>query len=297
MENLNAFLSRKKIGLILRVYAQEESQIPKRVKMIREFIERVLTVKHRDRVIVSRIDVLVWADKRFKESDCGKTAQALRDIFPRKTGSCVHIQNVEYGDLFCGLLNYGIAIQSRAGIEHSIIASSEAYSYFNEATLMAMIEAAKKGARAVGVAINELTDSILKGRLANTFCMWDNISLMAVGGFDFRASKPTDEKTAHYMRGWHEDNGDVYYHLAGVEEVVPLARMVELFGECLAPVLPQGEGVKRYEAPNPATETELYLRHTQKMGTKLERQTAHLVSIGCDPSVIEGGIMPEYRNS
>jgi len=86
--------------------------------------------------------------------------------------------------------------------------------------------------RASGVAINELTPSVLEGRLANTFCLWDNLALLSVGGFDLRAAKPQRIERAHYMRGWSKDKGEVFYHLAGVEEVIP----TRPFGRNLRPL-------------------------------------------------------------
>ena len=290
-----AFLSRKPIGLILRVYATDEADIPKRIQMTREFIDRALNVAVDEHNPIKRIDVLVWADPNYK-SDCGQTATALREAF-KELDNKVFVSEVKYGDIFCGLLNYGIALQLEHGIPYSIIASTEAYSYFTPETITAIIDAACFGARTVGVAINELTQSILEGRICNTFAMWHNISLLTVGGFDLRAAKPSDDKSAFYMRGWSENKGDVYYHLAGVEEMIPLARMVETFGPCIAPIRPLGEGVQQYVVPDPVKEPELYLRHISKMGTKTERQTALIVPEGCDLSFLQGGIIEGYRQT
>jgi len=289
-----AFLNRKKIGLILRVYATDEADIPKRIKMTTEFINRALGVVVDNHNPIRRIDVLVWADPHYK-SDCCQTASALNKAFKTLNDKRVVVSEVKHGDLFCGLLNYGIALQSRDGVDYSIIASTEAYSYFTPETITAMIDAACNNARAIGVAINELTQSILEGRICNTFAMWHNLSLLTVGGFDLRAAKPSDERSAHYMRGWHKDKGDVFYHLAGVEEVIPLARLIDTLGPCIVPILPQGEGVQEYIVPDPVAERELWERHISKMGTKIERQTALLTSIGFDLSFLKGGIMEEYR--
>ena len=185
--------------------------------------------------------------------------------------------------------------QIRKGVDYSIIASAEAFSYMTPETMRDMLNAACKGAKAIPVAITELTQSILEGSGANTFMMLHNESLGTVGLFDLKAAKPNDDRTAHYMKGWNAEKGDVYYHLAGVEEVIPLARMIQTFGACIAPIVPSGEGVKAYIVPDPVTQSELWLRHISKMGTKFERHSAHLASIGIDPSYIKGGVMPDYR--
>ena len=291
--NRKQFLSEKVAGLILRVFASKEDDIQNRIKMIEDAIQATHRMIVDGVQVVRRIDVLVWADKSYKDSDCGKTAVALREAL--KEEKSVFVSEVEHADIFCGILNYGIVHQLRKGVDYSIIASAEAFSYMTPETMGNMIDAACAGAKAIPVAITELTQSILEGRGANTFMMWHNESLMTVGGFDLRAAKPTDDRTAHYMKGWNQEKGEVYYHLAGVEEVIPLARMIQTFGPCIAPIVPSGEGVKKYIVPDPATQREMWERHISKMGTKFERQSAHLAAIGVDPSYIKGGVMPKYR--
>jgi len=289
------FLSRKKVGMILRVYATKAEDVPNRAAMIEKAVVAARKATVDDKSLVSRIDVLVWIDQNYKDADCGQTAEALRQKFSGEKN--LFVSEVAHGDVFCGILNYGVVHQLRHGCDYSLIVSAEAFSYMTPETMEVMVDAACSGARAIGVAINELTQSILEGRIANTFAMWHNESLMTIGGFDLRAAKPISEFTTHYMRGWSEEKGDnVYYHLAGVEEVIPLARLAETFGPCIAPILPSGEGVQRYQAPDPAKQPDLWFRHISKMGTKLERQSAHLAAIGCDVSYIRGGVMSEYRH-
>jgi hypothetical protein len=288
-----AFLSEKVVGLVLRVYASKESDIQNRIEMIQKAIQATRRMTVDGIQVVRRIDVLVWADKNYKDSDCGKTAPAIREALKEEKN--VFVSEVEHADIFCGILNYGVVHQLRKGVDYSIIASAEAFSYMTPETMTSMIDAACGGAKAIGVAINELTDSIMAGRIANTFAMWHNESLMTIGGFDLRAAKPLDDRTAFYMKGWSAKMGEVYYHLAGVEEVIPLARMVQTFGACIAPVMPSGEGVQSYVVPDPTKQPERYVEHFKKLGTKFERQCAHLALIGIDPSYIKGGVMPDYR--
>jgi hypothetical protein len=264
-----AFFSRDKTGLILRTFVTSPWQVADRVEMLYQTIYRALEFRFENLRLISRVDVLVWADERYGRADCGETAPALRRRFDRYE-STVAIHEVKKADLYCGLLNYGIATQTRAGCDYSVIASSEAYSYWTEETITAMVEAVCCGARAVGVAINELTPSVLEGRLANTFCMWRNVDLLTVGGFDLRAA------------------------MIGVEEVIPLARLVEYFGPCLAPILPQGPGVQECRVPDPKTEPDLLARHMTKMSTKFKRQAELLALVGKDPSFLKGGVMPDY---
>ena len=273
------------VGLILRVFASKEDDIPNRIKMIKDAISAARKMVVDGVQVIRRIDVLVWSDKNYKDSDCGKTAPALREALKEEKG--VFVSEVEHADIFCAILNYGVVHQLRKGVDYNIIASAEAFSYMTPETMSDIINAACKGAKVIPVAITELTQSILEGRGANTFAMWDGESLMTVGGFDLKTAKPSDDRTAHYMKGWSQEKGDVYYQLAGVEEVIPIARMIQTFGACVAPIVPSGEGVKAYIVPDAATQPELWLRHISKMGTKFERQSAHLASIGVDPSYIK----------
>jgi len=294
--NRKQFLSEKSVGLILRVYASKEDDIPNRIKMIKNAIQAIRRMVVDGAQVVRRIDVLVWSDKNYKDSDCGQTASAMREALKNETGILgVFVSEVEHADIFCGILNYGVVHQLRKGVDYSIIASTEAFSYMTPETMASMIDAACAGAKAIPVAITELTQSIIEGRGANTFMMWHNESLATVGLFDLKAAKPNDDRTAYYMKGWSAEKGDVYYQLAGVEEVIPLARMIQTFGPCIAPIMPSGEGVQEYIVPDPTTQPELWMRHISKMGTKFERQCALLASIGIDPSYIKGGVMPEYR--
>ena len=295
-QSLTSFLARQNIGLILQVYAHEERLIPERIKMVQEFVERALSVQHNGRNIISRIDIMVWADKKYADSDCGKTAAALEEVYPQHAkGNKVFITNFTDGDLFCSILNYGVAVQSRAKMDYSIIASSEAFSYFNQGTLEEMIITAQKGALVVRVAINELTDSILHGRIYNTFAMWNNLWLQTYGGFDLEAANPTDDKTGYFLRSSDPEKGEIIYSRAGVEEIRPLVRLVQRRGQCLATILPQGDGVRRYQVPDPQQDKPDYDRHWQKIRTKKTRQDAQLAALGCDELYLEFGIMPEYR--
>jgi len=299
------FLSEKPVGLILRVFAHEEDQIPARLEMVERAVQASQNAMVDGVPLIRRIDVLVWSDQRYTEADCGQTASALREACNKYRSKCpsVQVSEVRHADLYCSLLNYGVVHQLRRKMDYSIVASAEAFSYMTTETLGAMVDAACQGALAIGVAINELTDSILEGRIANTLAMWHNESLMSIGGFDLAAAKPpSDAKEYHFLVGYSpempgsENPGNVQYHITGVEEVIPLARMVENFGPCIAPIVPRGAGVQRYITPDPKTEPKLWQRHWAKMGTKLLRQEYLLGLIKKHVSYLEGGVMEAYRN-
>ena len=292
-----SFLEQKRIGVLIRVFAQKEDDIPNRIELVEKLMNRLhySNLMGAERIPFRAIDILVWADQRFDNSmtkpDCGKTAQALREHFSGQ--ELVRIREVKSGDLFCGVLNYGVAFQTRDRIDYSLIVSPEAFPYITYETLMAVVDAAAAGALAVGVAIDELRESILEGRIANTFALWHNISLMTVGGFDCRAELPEDDRFAYYFRGW--DGEPTNMVLSGVEEVRPLARMVQTFGACIAPVMPQGEVDSGYQIPDSQKQPELFERHVRKMRSKTERQSILLTDIGFNLSYLKGGVMPGYR--
>lgn len=290
---VRTFLLKNRIGLLLRTFATKEDDVARRVELMQRVIDRVNDTAI-DFPVFSRIDILVYADRRYPDADCGKTYGAMIDTFGRNEN--IFIEEVPFGDIFCGLGNYGFAKQLRGGMDYSMTMSPEVHSSLRLDNLDPMIEALDQGARAVGLALNELEQSVLEGRLSGTFMIWNLMSLLTVGGLDLRAARPHNDREAHYMRGWHPARGEVYYPLAGVEEMIPLARMVEYFGPCLAAVLPRGRGEQRYQVPDPISQPELYERHVKKMGTKSERQSTHLAAIGYDTSWLKGGLMPSYRN-
>ncbi|MFZ2187727.1 MAG: hypothetical protein WAV46_03845 [Candidatus Moraniibacteriota bacterium] len=298
MKNL---LHSKKIGALLRVFAKKPEFVSGAVAQTLELAEKFLTIAVDGQPIVRHIEILIPRDEGYSDVDCGETAKALRiaiDLLSWAKGR-IFVSEVKHGDLFCGILNYGMARLSRAGCDYGIIASKEAGSYFNQTTAEAIVQAAEDGALAIGVALNELTESIMEGRIANTMAMWHITSLLQVGGFDLRAAKPKKNAIiSHKVRAWDKsrDEPDWTYDLAGVEEIIPLVRLIDTFGQCIAPILPQGDDVQRYIVPDPAIDRVGYERHINKMGTKKERHTYFANSEGADLSFLKGGVMESYRH-
>lgn len=290
-------MTKQKIfGLIFRSYQPKEDEISTKytLEKTQTLIDRALAIKKSDgKPFFRKIHGLIWADERFiDEHDYGKIAGPLRR--QNLNNKMVKIKEVKHGDLYCGILNYGIGLQVRDKIDISVIVSPEASSYLKQEALEEFQEAFMAGAKVAGLAIKELRSSILEGRLVNTFSAWDNLSLITAGLFDSRAAKiPKYDKHGILMQGWSEEEGEVYYHLAGVEEIIPLAKLINMFGPCLAPIKPKGKG--HYAIPDKNVDPEGYKRHLQKLDTKLRRQLIMLSSIGYDSSYLKGGVMPLYR--
>ncbi len=287
---VSQFVNERKVGLIVRGFAKNAEDVPSRVQMMDELIKKAQSTIVHGREFISRVDVMVWANRTDfpNEADCGLLAAALRAHFVNNRKVFIH--ELGTGDLFCSILNYGIARQLRVGCDYSVIASAEANAYWASDVPEQMVEAACKGALAVGVAINELTPSVREGRIANTMAMWHNESIVTVGGFDLRAQKPKNDKLAHYMHGVDTDGNIRFYHLGGVEEMIPLARLVDTFGKCIG-IVESSDSSLQYKLPDPATHPVEYASQMAKFGTKTERQMAHVMSIGTDFSHIRHGVM------
>lgn len=291
-------LHQKRIGLLLRVFSPKPELVDKTIEQVFATLSQASRLVIEDMKVFSRIDVLVSADSRYGDVDCGETLSAMRLFVERLEPEYasllmknVHLAEIRHGDIFCGMLNYGVVKQMRDRIDYTMILSTGVKDYLTVDNLVAMLSALEQGARVTGLAISELAPSILDGRVANTFAIWDNLSLMTVGGFDLRAGKPLkDDRLADYVRGWSEEKGEVFYNSAGVEEIIPLVRMVKLFGPCIAPTQPIN-GVRWVVSNDP----DVQKREQAKLGTKYERQMRWAVTENVDFSFIRGGVLPEYR--
>lgn len=294
-----SLLHSKNIGALVRCFARESGLVDNAVHLAIASVERMLSVAIEGRAFVSRVEILIPMDPDYAEKDCGETAARLRETIKAKNWKNVFVSEVRHGDIFVGILNYGAAKLLRAGCDYGIILSKEAETYFTVEAAQDLIQAAESGALAMGLAITELTESIMQGRIANTFTMWHLMSLIQVGGFDLRSAKPKKEAPIKSRaEAWEKGKLFYVYDNAGVEEIVPLIRLIRTFGPCIAPILPRGEGVKIWQAPDPATDHEGYVRHINKMGTKFVRQSYFAVSEQTDPemSYLKGGVMDSYRH-
>lgn len=292
-------LHSKNVGALLRCFAREPGLIDNAVKLALASTERMLSVTVGDRAFISRVEILVPMDPDYAEKDCGGTAAKLREAIAERNWKNVFVSEIRHGDIFVGILNYGTAKLLRAGCDYGVILSKEAEAYFTAEAATDLVRAAEAGALAMGLAITELTESIMQGRIANTFAMWHLMSLMQVGGFDLRSAKPKKEAPIKSRaEAWESGKLFYAYDNAGVEEIVPLIRLIRTFGPCVAPILPRGDGVKIWQAPDPKLDPEGYVRHTNKMGTKFVRQSYFAVSEQTDPemSFLKGGVMEAYRH-
>ncbi|HEY4488745.1 MAG TPA: hypothetical protein VJB97_04470 [Candidatus Paceibacterota bacterium] len=286
-----SILREKRFGLVLRVFAKTPEQVELNAEQVLAAYQEAAGLWVRGRPFFNSVLILVARDKDYLDCDCGETAAYLRKKLPPKAAS--DVLEVRHGDLFCGVLNYGIARLLRDRIDYVAIVSHGALDYLRSEIIEKMVDAHEKGAAVTGVAIDELSQSIREGRIANTFAMWDAVKLMTVGGFDYRAAQPKKDSQIPHVECWNADKGQLSYPKAGVEEIIPLIRLGRTFGPCIAPIVPRESA--EWKAPDPEKDPEGHTRHISKMGTKHERQAWHAMSEGADISVLKGFVMPEYR--
>lgn len=287
-----SIIHRKRFGAVLRIFSPKPELVAKNVEQVLAAARAAEALIIDGKPLFAKILILVASDPAYPDCDCGETLPALRKELGMSGKIEVHA--IEKGDLFCVVLNYGMAKLQWAGIHYGMILSHGAKAYLRPDTIQQLLDALEAGAKVAGIAIEELAPSILEGRIANTFAIWDILALMSIGGFDMRAAQPRkDDKTAPYLRTWPPVKGDDFYPRAGVEEIIPLIRLIKVYGECIAPVVPSGEAV--WKEPDRATDLEGWKRSQAKLGTKLPRQMAHAAYEHADLGFIKGGVMEQFR--
>lgn len=234
-------LDRNRVGALLRVLTPFPEMLDYQVTSALDAAAKLNDLKIDGKKVFARIDLLVSNDQRYGGSDTMSTADHLRaaiiERFTEKTP--IHILNIQQGDLFCMLLNYGIVNQLEDRIPYSFIIRHAAQTYITEKNTAALLAAMHNKARVAGLAVRELHDSVMHGRIVNTFSVWHNKSLMTVGGFDVRAAMPL-RGSEHPIITTSDEHGNMHSHpLAGSEEIIPLIRMVRNFGPCIAPIEPE----------------------------------------------------------
>ena len=276
-----SLLDRKRFGAVIRVFAKTPEQVARNVAQATEAAHRMLgstagrNMVFRGKRLFSEVLILVAADKNYPDHDCGLTAAALRKNFAGVSN--VAVLEVRHGDLFCGVLNYGAAKLLRNRCDYMCVLSHGALSYLTEPTLVKVLEKFESGAKSVGVAFEDLAESVLEGRIANTFAFWDLEALGTVGLFDYSAAQVPLNDTSGRPAG-------------GVEEIIPLLRLAEVFGTCIATVVPDAAGAK-WMIPDQSADPEGYERHMKKMQSKLARQEARAAADRKDLKALKSALM------
>lgn len=283
------------VGLVSRVFSPNEEGLAERVEQFGAFLNEILIKRIAGNDLVKRVDVIIPSNRQRypKLADCGKTATELRRYIG--ASSKIKIHELGVGDMFCAMQNYAVAEQSRACAWH-IISSSETLPYWQDdaGQFVAenLVEAACKGARATGAAVNPIADSVMRGHIANTLMMWHGKSLQEVGGFNLLAAQQMDGGPgARLLYGIKEDGAFATTPVHGVEETLPEAFMTLQYGQCLAPfAVPFGE--LAYTPPSQDERTRAW--NAGKFDTKHPRQAALLAAGGFGADFLASGVMEGY---
>ncbi|MEK7464058.1 MAG: hypothetical protein AAB610_02995 [Patescibacteria group bacterium] len=263
------------LGVTLRGFASKPESVEKTVAGVKKTLLNLATVASHDEFNPTvHVYIAIPVNKGFVDADCGELAPALRALVETSKFEGITVEVHETNaDLFCGLLNQMAGLQLQRGCTHTLVISTGCADYITLGNMKALMKAFRSGARAAGLALNELEESIMDGRLANTFAGYDILSLLTVGGFDFRCS-----------------NAPVSDHkkLAGVEEIPTLLRLANLYGACIKPIMPEIKGT--WVLPTDPAELE---RHNAKMASKFKRQTAFAEQLGCTFADLEVAVMAD----
>ncbi len=289
LKEMKKWIKNNPVGFLIRTFATKKEQVEKRSELTVNIVEKMMATKVAGQKVFAGGNVLIFADKHFGDrADCGQMLPALTETIKHEA---VVVEECHHGDLFCGLGNLGLVRTANRGFKWMFAISPEAASYMNEKNMTKLVEAAMNGAKAIGLAINELQSSIFEGCITNTFAMWNVEALFTVGGYDLMAAMADDPNHANWKRGWDSEKGFVFYPSQGVEEIPALCRMIKVYGQCIATILPSQANRAKYKLPtNPA----LLERHIAKMSAKYARQISMAEKTGFDLSYIKGGILDGY---
>ncbi len=283
-------LERNRVGALLRVFATTPEAVEYQTESALDAVEKLLAIKIDDRPVFARIDLLVSSDRDYVDSDCGLSGERLRtEVSSRFPDAPVHVLEIKKGDIYCVLLNYGIANQLEDRISYSMIISHGATEYISKENVFGLLGQMQNRARVAGLALRELERFVVKGRVSNVFSIWHNKSLVSVGGFDLRAAQKKKGLHMSETVSVPSEGKNIEYPAVGGEEIIPLIRLVKYFGPSIGIVLPC-DGAKWKELDE-TIDPVAHRRHFAKLATKEKRQEHVAKSIGESLEIIEQGIL------
>jgi hypothetical protein len=276
-----------KIGLVMRTFTRDAKDLDKQVKKVVAAVLKALDVDHEEEPLFDRIDIVIPVDKRYKQSDFGGTAAALKAALAEANvdGGEAFVTEVAEGDNNVGVLNEALRLQYADGVEFMIVNSPSAAGFLTPETVVAMCEASNYGGvLVVGVIIPESPHPTLvpKGLITNTLAGYDTFELVEIGGFDMMAAiAPIGEENPN----------------AGVEEIPALLSLAGKYLEddgdkFIAVIEPQGDFTP-WQLPAEGTEDRA--NHDKSHATKLERMQAHANTMGMDLSVLERAVVSKIE--
>lgn len=191
-------MSSIKYGWLLRVHAKSKEDAESRTVRVVEMVSAIRAVSGGPIVVAIPYN-----------RDFGKTGMILlREV--RNKG--VRVINFN-GSPNTDVLNSGLQKLQSLGCTHAVIVSNKSVSAITANTMSDIGRALVVGAKAVGVAFDELAGLVRQGVMQNTFAVWELESAIKSGGFRFE-----------------------HPALGGVEEISLSLGLIDKYGECLAVV-------------------------------------------------------------
>lgn len=290
MSELHSLLQRKTFGAVLRVFANKSEQVVPQCDRALGLARKILSLESAGKRVFNKVLIAVAADTRRVDHDCGESHNYLQSKLQR--GERIELVHAVHDDLFCGVLNRGVV---RLKTDYGLIISGAAEQFL---TIDFMEQAAagfQAGAKVVGMAIKEMQELVHAGAIANTCAIWETEELLAAGGFDHYAEQPfgpnanhnlyTDERLVGHAQA---SDGETVrtYPIAGVEEIIPLVRLVRKHGRCILPITPKGDAA--WAAPTDPNELR---RHQSKMTNKVGRMGWMAQHARAELSFLQAGVM------
>jgi len=291
MSELCTLLQRKTFGGVLRVFANKPEQVAPQCDRALGLARKILSLHCEKKRVFKKVVIAVPADARRVDHDCGESYAYLRSQLER--GERIELINAVDDDLFCGVLNRGI---SRLKTDYSLVISGAAEEFLDLNFMEQAAAGFHHGAKVIGMAIKEMAHLVHVGAVANTCAIWDSEELFAAGGFDHYAEQPfgpganhnpyTDERLVGYAQASDGETARTY-PVAGVEEIVPLVRLVRKHGQCILPVSPTSDVT--WTEP---TDPDELRRHQSKMANKIGRMEFMARHVQAELSFLRIGVMP-----
>ncbi len=276
-------------GAILRVYDKDVDNAGMRANYVAGVTEKLLQKNVEIIRPIEKVTIAVWTNDLYV-NELGEGAAASKVIAKKlrerfNSMEAVEIIEIPDGEIFCDALNISMESQHKRGITHSLIISPEVIEQtFDTDVYDEMVRAVNDGAYVTGPTIFgdlrrdrllprkehyvrplTLDESVIHGRIANTFALWDNEKLISVGGFPHESRKRAPHEEQRNVR-----IGSIEYQLSGVEEIIALIRLAERYGPGIVPIMTDHWHL----------ETDVYHtmsdeqreQHIKKMATKFVRQ-------------------------
>ncbi len=236
-------------GAVVRVFANNIGDVSGRVDRALGHAKYLLEVQKMFPAL-ERIAFVIPCD-----ADCGQTYSALKIRF-LETGLYSRIKMLTFsGNQNREVLNNAINKIVMMRVTHALILSGKAVEAITPMTLGAIDSKFADGAKAAGLAFDELAELVLSGCLQNTCMAWEIKSLI--------------------------ENTEGFENIDGIEEIAPLVHLAREYGRCIAPIMvPSGAKLDVH------TDEASIARHRKVMETKQARIHAELARLMASPDVL-----------